>query len=84
MKAMPLDQLVIIITVISIFIGIWLYFFLKNKQIEQLHVERVLILSEEFTANKVQISIRKKGLNRYDFLNYNLSEALVVQPEIHI
>jgi hypothetical protein len=66
---MPLDQLVIIITVISIFIGIWLYFFLKNKQIEQLHVERVLILSEEFTANKVQISIRKKGLNRYDFLN---------------
>lgn len=81
---MPLDQLVIIITVISIFIGIWLYFFLKNKQIEQLHVERVLILSEEFTANKVQISIRKKGLNRYDFLNYNLSEALVVQPEIHI
>lgn len=81
---MPLDQLVIIVTVISISIGIWLYFFLKNKQIEQLHMERVLNLSEEFATNKLQISIRKKSLNRYNFLNYNLSEALVVQPEINI
>jgi hypothetical protein len=81
---MPLGQLVIMIAVISTSFGIWVYFFLKNKQIHQLHVQRVLDLSEEFAGNKLQILIRKKGLDRYNFLNYNLSESLVIQPEINI
>ena len=81
---MSLDQLLIILTVISISFGIWLYFFLKNRQIYKVHGQRVLNLSEEFAVNKHQIFTRKKGLNSYNFIKYNLSEALIVQPEINI
>ena len=81
---MLLDQLVIILIIISISIGIWLYFFLKNKQVNQLHAQRLLNLGDELAANKLQILIRKNGLDRYNFLKYNLSEALIIQPDINI
>jgi len=81
---MLLDQLVIVLTIISISIGMWLYFFLKNKQVNQLHDQRLLILGEEIATNKLQILIRKKGLDRYNFLKYNLTEALILQLEINI
>ena len=81
---MLLDQLVIVLIIISTSIGMWLYFFLKNKQVNQLHEQHLLILGEEIVTNKLQILIRKKGLDRYNFLKYNLSEALIIQPEINI
>ena len=81
---MLLDQLVIVLTIISISIGMWLYFFLKNKQVNQLHEQRLLILGDELAVNKLQILIRKKGLDSYKFLSHNLSEALIIQPEINI
>ena len=84
MKAMPLGQLLIILTIISISIGIWLLFFLKKKQIQQLHAQQVLSLSEAFATNKRQVFTRQKGLDRYNFLNYNLSEALIIQSEINV
>lgn len=81
---MPLDQFTIILTIISISIGVWVYFFLKNKQIHQLHAQRILHLDEEYAVNKRQILIRENGLDSYGFLKYNLSEALIIQPEINI
>ncbi|MEZ4778556.1 MAG: hypothetical protein R2786_04165 [Flavobacteriaceae bacterium] len=42
------------------------------------------LIFEEIQRHKNQILLRQTHLNTYRFLEYNLDEALVVQPEINI
>jgi len=41
-------------------------------------------LIQTISIHHLQLQRRKLGLDRYDFLKYNLSEALIIQPEIKI
>ncbi len=56
----------------------------NNRELQSDFSEKVARLEDRIQLNEGQITIRDKGLNRYDFLKYNLGEALVVQPEIKI
>ncbi len=76
-------QLVILVVAISM-IGLWFYFFIRNKIIKQAHSKRLQILTENVEMHQSQIHIRDKGLDTYKFLRYNLAEALVIQPEIKL
>ncbi|MEP2935915.1 MAG: hypothetical protein ABJM06_14110 [Gilvibacter sp.] len=65
-----------------IVLSILLVFRHKNKKIKQAHSIKTAGLDMALSLHKTQLQFRQKSLNRYDFLRYNLEEALVVQPEI--
>ena len=60
------------------------YFYFENKRIRFRHLQKEIGFIEAFDLHSKQIDKRKKGLNTFDFLQYNLSEALIIQPEINI
>ncbi|RXG11750.1 hypothetical protein DSM03_10976 [Leeuwenhoekiella aestuarii] len=43
---------------------------------------RLTFLEHNIQLNQVQVIKRKNHLDRYNFLVYNLDEALIIQPEI--
>ncbi|WP_164917871.1 hypothetical protein [Leeuwenhoekiella marinoflava] len=45
---------------------------------------RMTLLERSIQLNQSQIKKREIHLNRYHFLEYNLSEALIIQLEINI
>ena len=63
-------------------IGIFVWFFQRKGAISQIHNENVSALETAISTNKFQINIRNSNLNNYDFLKFNLNDALIVQPEI--
>jgi|GEM_PF-597901 len=74
-----------LILIISFFFAIgWLiiFFHSKKKEIIQLHSTKMETLKNEISLNHHQIIYRHSYLERYHFLKYNISEALVVQPKI--
>ena len=77
-------QIVVILLFLSMLFGLVIRFRLKEKQLEQQHLEHILVLENAISLNKGQMRTRNKGLGCYDFLKYNLDESLVVQPEIKI
>lgn len=77
-------QIVVILLFLSMLFGLVIRFRLKEKQLEQQHMEYILVLENAISLNQGQMGTRKKWLDRYDFLKYNLDESLVVQPEIKI
>lgn len=70
--------------VFSIGMLFWLIFRNKNQKIQGVYAEKLADLNTQLKNHKEQINTRSIGLNRYDFLKYNLLEALVVQPEIRL
>ena len=54
----------------------------RMTQLEYLH--RTQLLIDKISVEKKQISIRQRALNVYDFLIYNISEALRIQPIINL
>ena len=52
------------------------------KQHQDYHGKRLHELLTELELHTGQMKARNKGLDRYDFLRYNLSDALVIQPQI--
>ena len=70
--------------VFSIGLLLWLIFKNKNQKMQGIYAEKITQLNTQLEINKKQIHIRSSGLNRYDFLKYNLLEALVVQSEIRL
>ncbi len=77
-------QIVIAILLLLLIIGIVLWFYKNNKTIEQLHAQTISELERNIFTNRSQINFRNTHLNKYNFLNYNLQEALVIQREIKL
>lgn len=63
----------------SIILGT-IYF--TNRRKETLHFQKIASLEHSLQKHKREIAERDKNLNRYDFLKYNLTEALVIQEKI--
>jgi len=70
--------------VFSIGMFLWLIFKNKNLKMKGVYTEKLADLNTQLKNHRKQINTRSIGLNRYDFLKYNLLEALVVQPEIRL
>jgi len=70
--------------VFSIGLFLWLLFRNKNRKIQGIYAEKMTALNVQLEINKKQLHIRSMGLNRYDFLKYNLLDALVIQSEIRL
>lgn len=68
------------LAVLSIVCFIWLE--RKKRKLEQNHRKRASFIQRNIYLNINQIELRKSGLDKYDFLSYNLNEALIVQNEI--
>ena len=60
------------------------YFYFENKKIRLGYLKKEIGYIEAFDLHKKQILFRKNGLNTYDFMKYNLSEALIIQSEVNI
>jgi hypothetical protein len=73
-----------LVLVFSIGMFLWLVFRNTNRKIQAVYAEELTDLNTRLEINKEQINTRSIGLSRYDFLKYNLLEALVVQPEIRL
>ena len=74
---------------IIIFFGLILlslrfYFYSENRKLKRLHFQNELDLIRQISLCKEQIFRREGALHNYDFLKYNLSEALIIQSEIKI
>lgn len=63
---------------------LWFHFRIKNKRIIIDFTEKIMKLYTEIEIHKRQISRRTDDLNYYDFLKYNLREALVIQNQIRL
>lgn len=70
--------------VFSIGLFLWLMFRNKNQKMSGIYSEKMTLLTTRLEIHKKQIHIRSTGLNRYDFLKYNLLDALVIQSEIRL
>jgi len=70
--------------VFSVGLFLWLLFRIKNRKIQVIYAEKMTALNDQLEINKNQLHIRSMGLNRYDFLKYNLLDALVIQSEIRL
>jgi len=70
---------IIIFVIAAVILGI-AYF--QHKKIQVLHFQNIHALEKYISENRNELFIRNENLNRYDFLKYNLVEALVVQENI--
>lgn len=61
---------------------LFLWFFKRKNTMFRIHNQNILDLEDSISRNRFQINFRNSSLNRYDFLKYNLNEALAVQLEI--
>lgn len=77
-------QYLIILLFIAVLGGMLLYFRSKRKAAVNEHLQYVSILQQAITSNSEELAFRKLHLQRYNFLTYNLNEALVVQPQIKL
>lgn len=77
-----LPQLVISMVLMFSITAIFVWFLYKNRVASRYHRQTVFRLKTAIRNNRKQISFRNSTLNLYDFLKYNLDEAMVSQPEI--
>ena len=59
-------------------------FNLRNRRSTKEFNVTIIELERKLMLNELQIGRRSKQLDRYDFLHYNLDEALLVQMEIKV
>lgn len=64
--------------------GMLWYFYSKKKMAESEHLQTLAQLHDALTTNSEQIAVRKLNLRKYNFLTYNLKDALVLQPQIKL
>ncbi len=77
-------QIVILLVLILTVIVAVAWFFSAKKSIVHAHEEATAMLESAIYNHRSQINFRILHLNRYDFLKYNLDEALVVQSAIEL
>ncbi|HLW31416.1 MAG TPA: hypothetical protein VKX40_04070 [Aequorivita sp.] len=78
------SQIVILIVLLFSVFGIAIWFYNEKQATGRIHSETISKLESAIHHNHNQISFRNSHLNCYDFLKYNLDEALVRQLEIVI
>ncbi|MEM0519134.1 MULTISPECIES: hypothetical protein [Aequorivita] len=75
-------QIAILSVLLLSVIGI-VFWFLQMKKTEiQTHNQKMANLENAIFKNYSQLNFRSLNLNKYDFLKYNLDEALIKQPDI--
>ncbi len=75
---------IIILAVVVVCIVLWVFFRIKNNKIKLVFSEKIQALYSELNTHTTQVAKRSEGLNRYDFLKYNLREALIIQEQIKL
>lgn len=75
-------QTIIIVLLIICLCGISCFFFIDKMKQKKIHKMKIAALSQEFTIHSDQIRFRRKNLDCYNFLKFNLNDALIIQPEI--
>lgn len=75
-------QILILIIFFSSGIGIIFFFHVKNIAVKESHLKTLASLKHAISINSEQIKFRNSGIDRYSFLEYNLSESMVIQPII--
>ena len=65
-----------------IFVIVFLFLW-KSKQLKHVHLLMVEQLQQELYTHQEQISYRNLHLDKYRFLDHNLSEVLKPQPQIN-
>jgi hypothetical protein len=76
-------QIITVVVLLLCFL-LWVFFRIKNKKISLVFSEKINALHSELNTHATQLANRSNGLNRYDFLKYNLSEVLVIQEQIKL
>lgn len=81
---MSFFELLLILLWLFFLIGVKRVFLYHNKKLRTQHVEEMGLLQLSFEMHKKQRNERQTHLNTYNFLTYNLEEALLVQPKIKL
>ncbi|WP_310991363.1 hypothetical protein [Aequorivita marina] len=72
-------QIIILLGLLFSISGILFWYWSEKNKMKRFHYETVVALNQSISRNRNQIDFRILHLNRYDFLKYNLNEALVTQ-----
>lgn len=80
---MEISQLISLCVAILVIVIVAL-FKRQEREITNDFFDRTQTIIDAITMHKQQISIRQKALNVYDFLKYNISEALLKQSNIKL
>lgn len=75
-------QILVLIIFFSSGFGIIFFFHVKNSAVKESHLKTLVSLKNAISINSEQIKIRNSGMDRYSFLEYNLSDSMVIQPKI--
>ena len=74
----------VVAAVLLLFVMLVLYFQRLKRKDQKASEMRLHYLNENIQRNREQWAKRKQYLNTYNLLAYNLSEALIIQPEIAV
>lgn len=77
-------QVVIVLLFMTILVGLMFWYFTQKNELVNIHNQKILNLEYAIFKNRSQLIFRNTNLNRYDFLKYNLNDALVTQQDIRI
>ncbi|MAM30441.1 MAG: hypothetical protein CMC13_15595 [Flavobacteriaceae bacterium] len=77
-------QITILSCTLALCIGGWLLSLSRSRKLKGKHSERMENLAQSLAIHQSQITKRHNSLQRYDFLQYNINEALQPQPEIDV
>ncbi|MFC7356748.1 hypothetical protein ACFQO1_03540 [Jejudonia soesokkakensis] len=73
----------IILTVVGVVVTACFVFYVQNRKLKMNHGIAVTFLKKHILKHRSEVRFRQKNLDTYDFLEYNLSQALVVQNDIN-
>jgi lipoprotein signal peptidase len=75
------EAFLILIGIVILMISLY---FETRKQLVLRHKQKCNSLEIEIERAKFQLELRNKGLNKYNFQTFNLSDSLKVQSEIKL
>lgn len=81
---MPLEQIFVIIVILTTLVGLLVYFNSANKKLALQHLQRSELIEGDLRLHSLQINMRSNSLNNYNFNTYNLEAILKPQFEIKI
>ncbi|QQX75349.1 MULTISPECIES: hypothetical protein [Aequorivita] len=77
-------QLIFTIVLLFSILGMLIWAYMENRALGRAHAQSISELESAISINYGQVNFRKQHLNNYQFMQYNLHEALVVQSEIKL
>jgi hypothetical protein len=73
----------VILPVLILVLAVLIRFYFQNKKNRIQHIQLVVLLKNDISKHYNEIIFRQHHLDSYNFLKYNLSQALVVQKDIN-